>query len=253
MSMIPPSSDDESARFGDTAGLSGDDSSADQSPGSMTLGAIGKGDDGGPLGIEGFSDDDDASGGSDFAKLTQHSAFAIVVVAIVAVVVLLAMRLTADDMEAKANSEAESAVEKWLIEYTFKPDKPEEDDPEPVDETPIIYTLTNQDRPQVPIEYVQKNPFELVGIKTTDTQAVADAGQDQAAQRAEQVKANMRRAIRELSIDMIMDGAEEKAVVINGEIYKVGDMVSIFRIESIDSQQIFLRHDKYRVPLKVAG
>ncbi len=258
MSLIPPPSDEETKRYQKTRDDSRDDSAHDESTAAMTLSAIGKGGDGGPLGLDSFGDADASSG--DLSRWTQHSAFALVAVAVIAVVVLVAMRMTAGSMAAASDAAAERLVEETLTKWDYRQNMLPGDASESMgsdstalaDATTIIYTLTGSEKPRVPIEYVQKNPFEL-GIKRAERPVAQVDTTESDAQRAERVKANIRRSIRTLSIDMIMDGTEEKAVVINGNIHKIGDTIDIFQIESIEPQQIFLRHDRYRVPLRVGS
>jgi len=254
MSLIPPPSDDESAKLGDIGrGIEPNDhDDSDDAPAAMTLSAIGKGGDGSPLGLDGF-DEDGVPASTDGTSITQHSAFAIVAVAIVAAVVLGVMRLTMGGMETATDAEIEGLINETLVKFEQSEHLAPGDSAhalaahstELADSTQIIMDITGNDAPQVPIEYVQKNPFEL-GIEKAQAKT---PDEPEGPDNEELAKARIRRELRQLTIDMIMDGTEEKAVVINGQILKVGDNVGIFRIESIDNQKVFLRHGKYRIPL----
>ena len=255
MGMIPPPSGDEAKKLGQKARHDEMDfDSPDESePAAMTLSAIGKGYGDGPLGLDGFGESE--SSGSDFSKITQHSAFALVVVAVIAAAVLGAMRLTGGKLGSTTDAQIEglidSTIAKLQNQQHLAADAPiiaMSNNLLPTSK--VIQTLTGHEAPQVPIEFVQKNPF-VFGIKKpevktpTPTRTVVDNG--------EKTKEQIRREVGKLTIDMIMAGSEEKAVVIDGEIYKVGDSISIFRIESIEAQQVNLRHGKYRVPLRANG
>lgn len=242
MSLIPPPENQ--------------DHDTGEAPASMTLSAIGKGAGDGPLGIDGFGDDDASSGGS--GGITQHGAFAIIVVAVVAAAVLGMMRLTTGRIDTRADAAIEGLIDQTLVKFEQRQHMAPDDAAHAMDSnstalrdaTQVIDTLTTKQTPQVPIEYVQKNPFEL-GIRKPEVKVqrppVAPVDHSVA------IKARIRAALPKLKVDMIMDGTGEKAAVINGEIYKVGDTIGIFRLESVEPQQIFLRHDRYRIPLKVAG
>lgn len=259
MSLIPPPPEDQVMKLNPEMGVPGLGGAASDAPGettseepaAMTLAAIGKGGDGGPLGLEGFGDDDNA-GGSDLTKITQHSAFAIVLVAVIAVAVLGLMRLTQGRMGSTTDPEIEAAIDNEIMAISTRngPDAASGSEDDIAEAKKIIGNFTRNDSPQVPIEYVQKNPFELAIKKPEQTQVATTGPRTDPSKR---IKDNIRREVGKLQIDMIMAGTDEKAVVINGELYKVGDTVSIFRVESIEAQKVNLRHDKYRVPLKVAG
>jgi len=253
MSLIPPPSDDEAKHLGAIGrGIEPDDQDEPDHAPAMTLRAIGKGGDGSPLGLDGF-DEDGVPASTAGASITQHSAFALVAVAVIAAVVLGVMRLTMGGMHADTNAEIEGLINETLVKFEQREHMAPGDSAhamaahstELADSTQVIMDITGNDAPQVPIEYVQKNPFVL-GI--TKAQApVADAGPK--TDDAERTKVRIRQELRKLKVDMIMDGTEEKAVVINGQILKVGDTVGIFQIESIEAQKVNLRHGKYRIPL----
>jgi len=258
MGLIPPPSGDEAKQVGESArGEEMDLQTQDDpsEPASMTLSAIGKGGGDGPLGVEGFGEGDVASSGSDFSKITQHSAFVIVVVAVVAAAVLGAMRLTGGKMGATTDATIEGKIDDALIklknqQHLAAGDPLLEMGNRVMPASTVIRTLTDHEPPQVPIEYVQKNPFVFGVRKPEPTKAVAPKPKVDDSAR---IKDQIRREVGKLQIDMIMAGTEEKAVVINGEIYKVGDSISIFRVESIEAEKVNLRHGKYRVPLRSGG
>ncbi|NBC11653.1 MAG: hypothetical protein GVY24_07990 [Planctomycetes bacterium] len=257
MGVIPPPSGDEAKKLGEVARhdeMDFDTSDESSEPASMTLSAIGKGGGDGPLGVDGFGESDDASG-SDFSKITQHGAFVIVVVAVVAAVVLGAMRLTGGKLGATTDAKIEGLIDDTLIklknqQHLAAGDPLLEMGSHVMPTSTVIRTLTDHEPPQVPIEFVQKNPF-VFGVKKPEPEkkVVTRPKVDHSAR----IKDQIRREIGKLQIDMIMAGTEEKAVVINGDIYKVGDTISIFRVESIEAQEVKLRHGKYRVPLRTGG
>ncbi len=258
MGMIPPPSGDEAKKPGHTARHDEMDFDPhdESEPAAMTLSAIGKGNGDGPLGLDGFGDAD--ASGSDFSKITQHSAFVIVVVAVIAAAVLGAMRLTGGSLGSTTDAKIEGLIDSTIAKIQNQQHLAA-DDPiiamsnNLMPTSSVIQTLTGHEPPQVPIEFVQKNPF-VFGVKkpVTASKTVTATGPS-AEELTRRIKEQIRREIGKLTIDMIMAGTEEKAVVINGEIYKIGDTISIFRVESIEAQQVNLRHGKYRVPLRANG
>ncbi len=179
----------------------------------------------------------------------------LLLVTIIAGGTLYAMRLTQGDMaNSAASREVDAKIEKLLARLKGADAKATRvgnideilNDTEQIVE---IFSVDFTDH-QVPVEFVQKNPFKLTARKPT----VSD---DPEARRRAEEEARMKRMmamqaeLKKFEITGI-NLRPRPIAVINGEFYKPGDKLGSFVIESMDAFTIHLRHgeDRFELSLK---
>lgn len=87
---------------------------------------------------------------------------------------------------------------------------------------------------QVPLEYVQKNPFTLYLSRAADTTVSASSGASD-----ELRLRKLREEIKTLKLQTIMGGPRPVAVI-NGELYQPGQQVGSFTLKSVSGMKIEL-------------
>lgn len=88
---------------------------------------------------------------------------------------------------------------------------------------------------QVPLEYVQKNPFTLYLSRAADTTVSASSGGAQDAMHLRK----LREEIKTLKLQTIMGGPRPVAVI-NGELYQPGQKVGSFTLKGVSGMNIEL-------------
>jgi hypothetical protein len=209
----------------------------DEEPMSMTLSGIGRGDDAGDPGYEGMGD---AGGGG----LLSHTTLLIVAVAVVAVGSLYLMRATQGDLSASKEVQAIEAKIATTLNRLNAPSLLPDGDPllaenlsallTPTEDAASIFEHDVRDQ-QVPIEQVKKDPFSLaMGDNTLES-----AGVNNAVEELDRRLAKYRSEMSKFDLQSIMLGSRNIAVI-DGEFYKVGDLLGSFRITAIEKLTVYL-------------
>ncbi len=101
--------------------------------------------------------------------------------------------------------------------------------------------------PQVPLEQVQMNPFELKGVPKADEVVQQQIGETEAQRRTRLAKERLTELEVEaagLRLNSIMGGATPMAVI-NGEVLSVGETIRSYQVVSIKGRTVVLEaHDE---------
>lgn len=110
-------------------------------------------------------------------------------------------------------------------------------------DTDTIVNMFNTDvtQSQVPIEYVQKNPFALPIVAQIETNLSADNPGN--AVRLKEKQRKLQAAFDKLSLQSVMANARIPVVVIDGQFYKAGQEVGPFTITKIHDRGVDMTSD----------
>ena len=212
-----------------------------EDPESMSLSGVAGG------GMLPVDDDFVIGGGDDSKRVKQQSILIGVIVTVVAFGAIMGMRVFQTDMTAVGASEE---TQKWLANFETQManlDKMQSNDPMSPerfnsvfrDTDALIELITNdQTKMQVPVAEVQMNPFLPVQGKVAEPEdpvALAEAA------RAARLTAAYD-ALDRIEVQSILGGTTPRAFI-GGDIYKVGDEISGFRIKAINHRHIVLAID----------
>lgn len=180
------------------------------------------------------------------AKLS-GSTLAVAVVVVLGVGALAAMKMTLKAVASDSGTaEAIQLVEDFMIKIDAAEQAGVQGPIEPIngDSTRIINELESDPTEfQVPTDEVQKNPFAMVGLPTpppsddnTDTGPTDE-------QLAEQQLERYKQIARGFTVNSISGTGERAAVVIDGELYRVGQVIgdSGFTIARVDGVNVIIR------------
>jgi hypothetical protein len=195
-------------------------------------------------------------GGRTGIKLGQGS-MVILMVAAIAIGSIYLMRLTQGDLSSgKEFREAEARIEQALAKLSNS-QAMAADDPlrrENLDsllqDTNSIVSMFNTDMThrQVPIEEIQKDPFELT---PTEQVVIVPTRSDEEARRAErerQRQQQLRTEFSRLRLQTVMQGRMPVAII-NGDFVRVGGAIGSFTVRSIDGMTVELEADGQVFPL----
>ncbi len=105
--------------------------------------------------------------------------------------------------------------------------------------------LTSPGKKQVPIEELQTNPFRVSVAETKE--AVDDSS---SRRRHEEQRAATLKAAQALSLQFVMSG-KKKSCMINNAVYREGQDVGEFKVESITPDAVIVRKDDARFELRM--
>lgn len=164
--------------------------------------------------------------------------------------------LTLDPTARKTEAQIEgwlSKLERPELVANSDPTRPENIN-ELFDDTESVVAMLdfNPAQRQVPVEYLKKNPFDLV-LPKTQTKAAADTGDDQAKKREELIR-SLKARLRSLKLQSVMGGPRPVAVI-DGEFCRPGAKVGGFTIRTIkpQSQSVVLEADGFAFELRMAS
>lgn len=183
----------------------------------------------------------------------------IALVVLVAGGVLYAMRLGQGDLGDGASQQVEARVEAALAKLT-QPETMRDDDPLAhqnlqalFDDTDAIVAMFAADHTerQVPIDYVQKNPFAMNEAPREVVEPTERSGPSDEELRAAR-RVELEREIQSMRLQSVMGGRTPIAIV-NGEFMRVGQTVGSFEVASIspDTLTVVLEHDGERFTLSM--
>jgi hypothetical protein len=117
-------------------------------------------------------------------------------------------------------------------------------------DTDSIVRMFNADvsKSQVPIEYVQRNPFALA-METSSGNAAANAGADVTRLREQQRK--LEAEFNSLKLQSVMASARIPVVIIDGQFYKEGQKVGPFTIARIHDRGVDLQAEGFQKTLSM--
>lgn len=210
---------------------------------------------GGVAGGDGGTDaaDLDLNSLSAGGKVLNNGTMLLLMIFVVAAGTIYAMRVTQGDITVGAAAKSiEAKVEQALAKLT----KPEALDPnDPLlkenlvtlfkDTDEIVSTFsTDPSRHQVPINYVQKNPFYL------PTRPKVVAPKPVSANKAEEDRLealkNLENEFKGLQLQTVMQGRVPVAII-NGELVQPGQMIGSFKVKSIKASELLVELEN---PLK---
>ncbi len=105
--------------------------------------------------------------------------------------------------------------------------------------------LTSPGKKQVPIEDLQTNPFRVSVAENKE--AVDDSS---SRRRLEEQRVATLKAAQALSLQFVMSG-KKKSCMINNAVYREGQDVGEFKVESITSDAVIVRKDDARFELRM--
>ncbi|WP_432800305.1 hypothetical protein [Poriferisphaera sp. WC338] len=182
-------------------------------------------------------------------KMKAHgqSALLVGIITVIAVGALYGMHMLNKNFQAQNNvsNANEAKIETFLTKLSNQ-QALAENDPlrkeninEFLNDTPEIISMLKSDvsSQQIPIEYVQKNPFNLVGGQQKNT----DVSASQADQKRMRALKALQSELKTLTLNSVMGGRVPVAVI-NNEFYRKGDMIGSFKITEIHhhSQSLML-------------
>ncbi|MBI1336808.1 MAG: hypothetical protein GC164_07590 [Phycisphaera sp.] len=177
------------------------------------------------------------------SKLLSHGSMLVVLIFVVAAGSIYAMKVTQGAIRSDPQTkEVEARVEQALAKLS-RPSAMAQDDPllqqnlgSLFKDTDAIVSMFKSDMTahQVPIEYVQKNPFELY-----NESPVADASADPGAGANNRVLQQLEMELGDLELQTVMLGARPVAVI-SGEIVQPGQSVGSFKVKTISQLAVVL-------------
>jgi hypothetical protein len=185
-------------------------------------------------------------------NLLSHSGMIIAIVAVLAAGSLYAMRITQGDLTGSTSRDVEQKIENAIIKLS-RPGSMAANDPLRAEnraslfqDTDAILAMFAGDRGdhQVPVEYVQKNPFVL-----PTTQQAAGPVDNSMRDRQRRLDA-LNQELSRLNLQTVMLGARNVAVI-NGEFHQPGGTVGSFTIESMDATSVQLIAEGERFVLRI--
>ncbi|MFA9476905.1 hypothetical protein ACERK3_01230 [Phycisphaerales bacterium AB-hyl4] len=198
-------------------------------------------------------------GGQGGSKLFGQGAILIALVVLTAGGVLYGMRVAQGELSGGADQQVEARVEAALARLT-QPQTMRDDDPLAqqnlralFDDTDTIVAMFATDRTasQVPVAYVQKNPFRTNLPEVQVVEKPADTGPSDAERRARR-RAQLEREIQGMRLQSVMRGRTPIAIV-NNEFLREGQTIGSFEVESIsaDKLTVVLVHEDERFTLSM--
>lgn len=202
------------------------------------LGSLASDDDGGldPLAFDSAEEN---------KRIATQSAILIAIVAVIAGGVLLGMRLTQGG-GAEAGATEQLAKIETFIRKAENPDLVDESDAQNpgnlnsmlADADTIVSKIaTEYPEKAVPLEDVQKNPFELAFIGQTDEGGPAP---DFAERRRQDLLKALSNEFGMLELQSIMGSGRRSVAVIDNEFYRLGQRIGSFRIAGIQNGMVGL-------------
>ena len=105
--------------------------------------------------------------------------------------------------------------------------------------------LTNPGKKQVPVEELQTNPFRVAALESKEAVDEGASRKQQEEQRAAVLK-----AAQSLSLQFILSG-KKKSCMINNAVYREGQEVGGFQVETISADAVVVRKDEARFELRM--
>ena len=105
--------------------------------------------------------------------------------------------------------------------------------------------LTNPGKKQVPVEELQTNPFRVAAAESKEAVDEGASRRQQEEQRAAVLK-----AAQSLSLQFILSG-KKKSCMINNAVYREGQEVGGFQVETISADAVVVRKDETRFELRM--
>lgn len=216
---------------------------ADEEPSSLSLmGGVAK-----PDGLPEAADLDMDALQVSSRKISQGTMI-IVLVALIAAGALYGMRLGQSEIGAggvssEVMTKIEAALAKTSPQGSAKAAVHQASMKRSFRDTESIVTMFNTDvtKNQVPIEYVQKNPFALPAQAKVETRLSSDNPGN--ALRLKQQQEKLAAEMSKFSLQSVMANARIPVVVIDGEFFKVGQQIGSFTIVKIHDRGVDLVAD----------
>lgn len=177
-------------------------------------------------------------------RMRQQSMLLLLGVGVVAAGSIWGMRLLQGDLNQDSVSTATAAkIEQVMVRISSG--QMAADDPlrqenlsnllSDTNEAVAMFTLNHADR-QVPLEFVQKNPF---ATKVAGEGVIRESDGARLEKMREEQLQRVREAARQLRVNSIMAG-ENPRVFINSDLLGVGEKVGQFTIDTIENQSVIL-------------
>ncbi len=189
----------------------------------------------------------EAAGGTK-SKLMGRGAAVVGAIALVAAGSLYAMRLTHGNLEVSSAKEAESTIENFVAKRSQR-DKLASSHPlrdenidalfEDADAVVAMFAADVTDR-QVPLEYVKKNPFQLVETKPAAGAATPVDNSDYA--RQQRLRA-LTAELGKYKLYSVMTGGQRNVAVVNGEFVQERQKLGSFTVTRIEPLAVTLSAD----------
>ncbi len=203
--------------------------------------------------------------GDGSGKVFNHGTALVLIVAVIAGGAFYFMRASQGDLGPdEQTASAQARVEQALAQLSQPEQMPDDDPLRPdnlnklVGDSASVIAMFTDDiaSRQVPLEYVQKNPFVL--YRPQEAQADPDdddgptAEELEAERRRKQAEAERRRIEREAG-RLQLDGVMGNVAIISGETVREGASVGEFTVERITRDSIVLKAGDHRFELNMGG
>ena len=187
-------------------------------------------------------DDVDALAGEAGRSINQNTLLVIAAI-VIAVGSLYAMRWGQGELvDDSSSKKVEAKMEKILAKLS-NPAAMQDSDPlreqnlqALFKDTDAIVTMlsVSHTENQVPVEYVQKNPFELAIVKAEEEALPKPANDRQRMQRLKELETELSR----LQLQTVMKGKGAPIAIIGGEFYRPGATIGSFTITNVDASTL---------------
>lgn len=183
-------------------------------------------------------------------KLLSHGTLLIVAVFIVAAGSLYAMRFGAGDVKANVGDQVEKKIQDALarISTNTQTDSGKQLTPESLkellgdtDDYLSIFSFDPTSR-QVQVEFLKKNPFALPVFKSQVQEQKSDPDLAKLQKELEKKRMELKKEFDKLILQSIMQGPRPVAII-NGELYKPGQALGSFVVQSILELSVVLEHE----------
>lgn len=108
--------------------------------------------------------------------------------------------------------------------------------------------LTSPGKKQVPVEDLQTNPFRVAKAEAEEQEVKVDENASKRQQ--EERRLAVLKAARALNLQFVMSG-KKKSCMINNAVYREGQNVDGFRVETISTDAVVIRKDDARFELRM--
>jgi hypothetical protein len=109
----------------------------------------------------------------------------------------------------------------------------------------VVAQFRNSQVAQVPVNELQANPFKYAQENDAETAAAA------AAKKREEEKQAAMKSVQELQLQTILHGDAKKACMINNQLYREGQTVAGFTVETINPGDVIVKQGPFRFQLKM--
>ena len=197
--------------------------------------------------------------GSGKRKFLNQGTMLILVIAVIAAGTLYGMRISQREVAPSANTKKAEQKINEALKRLSKPKAVVANDPlalnnieQLFDKTDKIVSVITGDltQRQVPVNFVQKNPFVIPTFKSISPRGMSKAERD-AEKKRQKLKMQIEKELNTLELQSIMQGARPVAII-SGELVEPGQKIGRFKVKKIRDVAVDLeyRGEAYRLMME---